>query len=162
MSFYKNKIYPFFDTLEDKVRSWLSRRPKLYSFIAGIAIVLLWRAIWHMADILEANGGFIGFIFTPQVTFITSTIVLLASGLFVSFFVGDAIIISGLRKEKKFADKAQEEIDKEGKDLHRMEKVLEKIETEIQHLHLGHKTETKKPVERRTEDRSGGGFQPMG
>jgi hypothetical protein len=53
-----------------------------------------------MADILESNGGFIGFLFTPQVTFITSVIVLLASGLFVSFFVGDAIIMSGLRKER--------------------------------------------------------------
>ncbi len=161
-SFYKNKIYPFFDTLEDRVRSWLSRRPKLYSFIAGAAIVLLWRAIWHMADILEAEGGFIGFLFTPQVTLITSTIILLASGLFVSFFVGDAIIMSGLRKEKKFVDKAQDEMEREQKDMRRMEEVLEKIETEIEHLHTGHEPSDKKPMERRTEDRSGGGFQPMG
>lgn len=115
-----------------------------------------------MADILESNGGFIGFIFTPQVTFITSTIVLLASGLFVSFFVGDAIIMSGLRKEKKFVDKAQEEMEREEKDMRRMEHVLEKIETEIEHLHTGHTHEPQKKVERRTEDRSGGGFQPMG
>ena len=112
MSLYKKYIYPVFDQFEDKTRAWLSRRPKLYAFIAGAAIVMLWRAIWHMADIFEANGGLFGFLFTPPVTLITSTIVLLGSGLFVSFFVGDAVIMSGLRKEKKFVDHAQEEMEK--------------------------------------------------
>lgn len=159
-SFYKTHIYPFFDTFEDRTRSWLSRRPKLYAFIAGAAIVILWRAIWHMADILESNGGFIGFLFTPQVTLVTSTIVLLGSGLFVSFFVGDAIIMSGLRKEKKFVDNAQGEMEKEEKELHHMEQVLEKIETEVEHLHIEHSDEGAKQIETKTEHRSGGGFQP--
>ncbi len=159
-AYYKKNIYPFFDTLEDKVRSWFSRRPKLYAFVAGAAIVLLWRAIWHMADIIEASGGFIGWLFTPQVTLVTSTIVLLASGLFVSFFVGDAIIMSGLRKEKKFVDHAQEEMEAEEGEMRRMEKVLNKIEVEVQHLHSGHTHESAKTPESKTEQRSGGGFQP--
>ncbi len=161
-SYYKNKIYPFFDTLEDRARAWLSRRPKLYSFLAGAAIVLLWRAIWHMADILEAQGGFIGFLFTPQVTLITSTVILLVSGLFVSFFVGDAIIMSGLRKEKKFVDHAEEQIEKEARDIHHIEKVLEKVEEEVRHLHGSHEHKSITQKEIKTEQRSGGGFQPKG
>jgi hypothetical protein len=158
---YKEQIYPYFDRLEDRTRAWLSRRPKLYAFIAGGAIVLLWRAIWHIADILEGQGGVVGFLFTPQVTLFTSVIVLLVSGLFVSFFVGDSIVMSGLRKEKKFVDHAQEEMMKEEGEIHHMEKVLDKIETEVEHLHNGHIAQTKQ-METRTEQRSGGGVQPKG
>lgn len=161
--FFKNTVYPFFDKMEDKTRAWLSRRPKLYAFLAGAAIVLLWRAIWHMADIIEAQGGFFGFLFTPQVSLITSTIILLGSGLFVSFFVGDAIIMSGLRREKKFVDHAQDEMDKEEREIHHMEKVLGKMEEEMRHLHGSHEVcdidHTKDP-DIKTEHRSGGGFQP--
>jgi hypothetical protein len=160
--FYKKHIYPFFDGLEDRTRAWLSRRPKLYAFVAGFGIVLFWRAIWHLADIIEAGGGTWGFLFTPQVTLVTSTILLLISGLFVSFFVGDVIIMSGLRKEKKFVDHAQEEIDKEQGEIHHMEKVLDRIEQEVEHLHTGHSTASTKPSEKFTEHRSGGGVQPKG
>ena len=160
-SFYKQNIYPFFDTFEDKTRAWLSRRPKLYAFIAGAAIVLLWRAIWHMADLFEAGGGWFGFLFTPPVTLITSTIVLLGSGLFVSFFVGDAIIMSGLRRDKKFVDNAQQEMEKEQRELHHMERVLDRLETEVEHLHGTHTHPVNKnQQETYTEHRSGGGVQP--
>jgi hypothetical protein len=165
MSLYKKYIFPFFDQFEDKTRSWLSRRPKLYAFLAGAAIVMLWRAIWHTADILEAYGGVVGFLFTPPVTLVTSTLVLLGSGLFVSFFVGDAIIMSGLRKEKKFVDHAQEEMDKEEKELHHMERLLDRMETEVEHLHGAHSHDHGTPakqIETMTEHRSGGGVQPKG
>ncbi len=69
--------------------------------------------------------------------------------------------MSGLRKEKKFVDKAQDEIEQEEKDIRRMEHVLEKIETEIEHMHTGRHPEPKQGIEHKTEDRSGGGFQPM-
>ena len=163
-TWYREHIYPYFDTLEDKTRAWLSRKPKLYAFIAGGAIVLFWRAIWEIADIFQSKGGVIGFLFNPVVTLITSFVVLLASGLFVSFFVGDSIIMSGLRKDKKFVDHAQEEMDKEQGEIQHMEKVLEKIETEVSHLHSGHipTSATGRPIETRTEQRSGGGVQPKG
>ncbi len=161
---YKTKIYSLFDKLEDRIRAWLSRRPKLYAFIAGAAIVMLWRAIWHIADMFEAYGGWFGFLFSPPVTLVTTTLVLLGSGLFVSFFVGDAIIMSGLKREKKFVDHAQEEVIREEDELKHMRKVLNKLEVEMEHIHKGHshsvgsvaQTETK------TEYRSGGGFQPKG
>lgn len=164
VEFYKKRVYPFFDRLEDRTRAWLSKRPKLYAFIAGVGIVLLWRAIWHIADILEMQGGVLGFFFTPQITLVWSTIILLISGLFVSFFVGDVIIMSGLKKEKKFVDHAEEEVAKESKDIHHIEEVLDHIEEEVAHLHTEHNLVVKKdtPIEKYTEHRSGGGFQPKG
>lgn len=163
-SYYKNTVFPFFDRFEDRTRAWLSRRPKLYAFIAGAAIVMLWRAIWHMADIFESYGGWFGFLFTPPVTLLTSLLVLLGSGMFVSFFVGDAIIISGLKKEKKFVDHAQDEMVKEEVEIRHMQKILTKLEAEVEHLHADHihPTEEPKQFETRTEHRSGGGFQPKG
>ena len=162
VEFYKKSIFPFFDKLEDHIRGWLSRRPKLYALLAAVAIILLWRAIWHIADELQAQGGTIGFLFTPEVTLITSIIALLASGLFVSFFVGDSIISSGLRREKKFVDHAEEEMKKEEVEIHHMEKVLDRIELEVEHLHGDHKSNIPKQTEARTEQRSGGGVQPKG
>lgn len=161
-SFYKTRVYPFFDTFEDRSRSWLARRPKLYAFVAGAAIVMLWRAIWHMADIFESYGGWFSFLFSPPVTLATSVLVLLGSGLFVSFFVGDAIIMSGLKKEKKFVDNAQEEMEKEEKELEHIEQVLERIETTVENLQTEKdKKNSPECVEVKTEHRSGGGFQPQ-
>ncbi len=153
------KIYDYFDKLEDRVRAWLSKSPLLYAFVAGIAIVIFWRGIWHFADMLEAEGGILGFIFWPPVSIVLSIAVLLATGLFVSFFVGDVIIMSGLKKEKKFIDRAREEIEAETAHVEHIEDVLEKIEEEVAHIHNNH-TGPKTVLETKTEQRSGGGVQP--
>lgn len=146
------RIDHFFDKLEDRVRAHLSKRPILYTFIAGFGIVLFWRGVWHTADIVEAQGGIWATLFSGPGSIVISVIILLATGLFVSFFVGDVIIMSGLRKEKKFVEKAQEEIEKESKDIKEMEGVLKKLEKEVEHIHKEH--------EHNTESRSGGGIQP--
>ncbi|MBU2082030.1 hypothetical protein KKH14_01235, partial [Patescibacteria group bacterium] len=46
----KNMFFRFFDKLEDKVRSRLSRRPILYAFLSGIGTVLFFRGVWMIAD----------------------------------------------------------------------------------------------------------------
>lgn len=147
-----HKIDHYFDKLEDRIRAHLSKRPILYTFIAGFGIVLFWRGVWHTADIVEAQGGIWGALFSGPGSIVISVIILLATGLFVSFFVGDVIIMSGLRKEKKFVEKAQEEIQKESRDLREMETILKKLEKEVEHIHKDH--------EYHTEDRGGGGTQP--
>lgn len=146
------RIDHYFDKLEDRIRAHLSKRPILYTFIAGFGIVLFWRGVWHTADIVESQGGIWGTLFSGPGSIIISVIILLATGLFVSFFVGDVIIMSGLKKEKKFVERAEDEIQKESKDLKQMETVLKKLEKEVEHIHKDH--------EFHTENRSGGGIQP--
>jgi hypothetical protein len=107
------KILNFFDKLEDYVRGHLSRYPIVYTLIGGVAIVLFWRGVWHTADILQEQGGWLGWLFYEPTNMVIVTIILLASGLFVSYFIGDTILLSGMRGEKKIADKTEREIREE-------------------------------------------------
>ena len=98
-------IIKFFDKIEDKTRSFLSRHPIIYAFIGGIGIVLFWRGVWHTADLFPFLNG--------PVSIIISIIILLTTGLFVSFFIGHSIILSGLKQEKKIEEKEISEIETE-------------------------------------------------
>ncbi|MFA6397349.1 MAG: hypothetical protein WDK96_00690 [Candidatus Paceibacterota bacterium] len=114
------KILNFFDKLEDKIRAKLSKKPILYSLIGGACIVLFWRGIWMTADMFSFMNG--------PVSIIISVIILLATGLFVSFFIGDVILISGLKKEKKIAEKTEGEIETE---MDILKETEEEIDTEM-------------------------------
>ena len=118
------KVIRFFDKLEDKVRAALSRRPIIYTLIGGVAIVLFWRGVWLIADELPFMTGF--------VSLIISVAVLLLSGLFVSFFIGEEIIISGLKKERKLFEKTESEIKAEADILNQIKIKIEKIEEDLQ------------------------------
>ena len=99
------KIVNYFDKLEDRVRGKLSHHPIIYSFIGGVAIVLFWRGVWMIADQYAFMTGL--------VSVILSVALLLITGLFASFFVGDTIIISGLKREKKLTEKTESEVKEE-------------------------------------------------
>lgn len=124
-------IFNFFDKLEDNIRAAFSRHPIVYAFIGGAAIVLFWRGIWHIADTLEEKGGILGLLFYEPVNLLLVVAVLLATGLFVSFFVGDNIIISGLKKEKKLDEKLASEVRTELDMLNDIEKRLNNIEKDL-------------------------------
>ena len=127
------KILHFFDRLEDKTRARLSRAPLLYALVGGVGIILFWRGVWHVAD--NANLGAIA-------STIIGAIILLITGVFVSTFIGNRLIISGLSGEKKLAEKEESEIETEEAQIkklqntvERIEKEVTKIESEIGHYH---------------------------
>ena len=124
-------LYKFFDKLEDRVRGGLSRTPIMYGIIGGTALVIFWRGVWHSTDLLEHGGGAFAILFTAPVSTVLSALVLLLTGLFVSFFIGDRIILSGLTHEKKVEEKTESEVRAEGALLAEMHKKLERIEKEI-------------------------------
>jgi len=67
-------------------------------------------------------------------------IILLASGLLVSFFIGDSIIISGFKKEKKLVEKSELDILKAEHDA--AKQIIEKIdhlEKDIHELKSDHR-----------------------
>ncbi len=132
-------LIKFFDKFEDHTRENLSRVPILYGIIGGTALVLFWRGVWHSADILEQSGGIVGTLFNAPLSVGLSAVVLLATGLFVSFFIGDRIILSGLTHEKKIEEKTESEVRAEGTLLLDMYKKLERIEKEIATLKDGKK-----------------------
>jgi hypothetical protein len=124
----------FFDKLEDKIRGHLSRYPILYTIIGAVAIVLFWRGVWHTADILQARGGWLGWIFYEPTNLIVVSIVLLATGLFVSYFIGDTILMSGLKGEKKLAERTEKEIKEEEGEIVGLRTTIREIKKEVDEI----------------------------
>ncbi len=122
----KSKLFKFFDKLEDKTRAALSRHLIIYALIGGVAIVLFWRGVWLIADLIPFMTGL--------VSFVISVIVLLLTGLFVSFFIGEEIIISGLKKEKKIFEKEGSQIQTEVDILTDIKNRIEKMEGDLEEL----------------------------
>jgi len=120
------KIVRFFDRLEDRIRTFLSRRPILYTLIGGFAVVLFWRGVWITADEISFLNG--------PVSIIISTVVLLMTGLFVSFFIGDRIILSGLKGEKKMVERTASEVKTESEMLIDLKKEMDEIEVDLKEI----------------------------
>ena len=118
-------MFKIFDTIEDRIRHGLSRRPIVYAIIAGIAIVLFWRGVWELSAEIGLSSLW---------SFIIGVIVLLATGTFVSFFIGDKIIISGMKAEKRIDEKTEEEIRSEEIELSHIDKELEELKKEVDQI----------------------------
>lgn len=118
-------IVKFFDKLEDKIRGKLSHYPLVYAFLGGVGVVLFWRGVWHTAD--DINVGSI-------VSLIIGAALLLITGVFVSAFIGNRLIISGLVGEKKINEKEAEEIISEEAQLRNLQNTLDRVEKKIENL----------------------------
>ena len=127
-------IINFFDKFEDNVRTHLSRYPVVYTIIGGVAIVLFWRGVWHTADILEARGGWLGVIFYEPTNLILAVIILLATGLFVSYFIGDTILISGIKGEKKVTDRTEREVKEEEQKIVELRTTIKDMKKEVDEI----------------------------
>lgn len=112
------KVYKFFDKLEDKVRGKLTHYPIFYAIIGSIATVSIWRGIWEVFDLWGIPGW---------VSAVGGVLLATLTGLFVSFFIGENIIISGLNKEKRTDEKTEEEIHKERTSLEAMRNDIKEI-----------------------------------
>lgn len=128
------RIINFFDKFEDHVRGHLSKYPIIYTLIGSVAIVLFWRGVWHTADILYSRGGFFGWIFYEPVNLLIVTIILLATGLFVSYFIGDTILMSGIKHEKKVTDKTEKEVREEERELVQLRTTIKEIKKEVDEI----------------------------
>ncbi|OGI57470.1 hypothetical protein A3B85_00960 [Candidatus Nomurabacteria bacterium RIFCSPHIGHO2_02_FULL_37_13] len=119
------KIVRFFDKLEDKIRGKLSHYPILYGFMGGIGIVLFWRGVWHIADDINISS---------IISILIGSILLLVTGVFVSAFIGNRLIISGLIGEKKLAEKEESEIEAEETQIKNLQDTLSRMEKKLDHI----------------------------
>lgn len=120
------KLYSFFDKLEDKIRIQLSHRPVLYALVGAVGVVLVWKGVWETAELFPILHG--------PVSIILGVVLLLLTGLFVSFFIGDSIIISGFKREKKLVEKTEGEIQKESAAVQTVLTKLDAIEDKLDDL----------------------------
>jgi len=128
------KITYFFDKLEDKVRAKLSHRSIFYAFLGGTFTIIFWRGIWHTADILQAKGGIWAYIFYEPNTVVWALVLLLLTGLFVSIMIGDRIILSGLKHEKKVEEKTEEEVEHEETEIKLLRNQMTQISKDIEEI----------------------------
>jgi hypothetical protein len=132
-------IVKFFDKLEDRTRAMLSRMPILYALVGGIGVVLFWRGVWHTTDFLtayflgEETFSFANLMDGP-LSFVLGTIILLVTGVYVSAFIGNRLIISGLNGEKKLAEKTEEEIKSEEDEIKKLRNSITRVETHIENI----------------------------
>jgi len=136
MKIHKN-IFKFFDRTEDKTRSKLSKYPVLYATVGAVGLVLLWRGVWMVADslsVFDKNPFDKAYFIDGVVSIGASAVILLVSGLFVSFFIGDRIILSGLKQEKKLEEKTKEELESEMNVVNEMKQKIDKMEENMEEI----------------------------
>ena len=71
---------------------------------------------------------------TGPVSLLLSVVILLITGLFVSFFIGDDIIIAGIKREKKLAERTESEIETEKEELDDMRETMRKMERDLEEI----------------------------
>lgn len=132
------KLLSFFDRLEDRIRKRLSRMPFLYALIGGTGVVLFWRGIWNFADYavgyhFESRSlGSVPLIWWDgPLSVLAGTLLLLPTGVFVSSFIGNEVIITGLRGEKKLTEKTEAEIRDEAEGIREMRKSILRLSQRI-------------------------------
>ncbi len=135
----KKDIFGFFDKLEDRTRAKLSHLPILYAFLGGVGVVLFWRGVWHTTDFITAYalGETEITIFSlvdGPLSFLVGTLILLVTGVYVSAFIGNRLIITGLSGDKKLAEKTAEEILTSEDEMKKIQKTLDKVESQIEHI----------------------------
>jgi len=133
-------------TIEERIRAYLSHRPKFYALIAGIGIVLFWRGVWHSVDTIHLfidHHYAASSIDTAQViwwdgplSFVVGIIILYFTGSFVSSFIGNELILSGLRGEKKLNQKTETEISTEKNTIAEIKEELSTITEKLDEVEL--------------------------
>ncbi len=120
------QVVTFFDKLEDRIRVSLSHYPIPYAFLGGVGVVLFWRGVWETADLFPWFSG--------PVSIVVGLVVLLLTGLLVSVFIGDSIIMSSFKGEKKLAEKTETEVRSEKNTIQYVVKELEAMDVDLKRL----------------------------
>ena len=133
-----------FRRFEEKIIIYLSHRPRLYALIVGIGIVLFWRGVWHSTDYIHFIFNSFHSNLTTDLTsapwwdgplsFIVGTILLYFTGAFTSSFIGNELILSGLRGEKKLNQKTEVEVKSEVQSILEIKDGLENVSDKIKQL----------------------------
>lgn len=144
-----------FNYLENKIRGFLSHYPKWYAFISGAGIIIFWRGVWHSVDYIHvyfhqyAIASNIDMTTSPwwdgPLSLIFGMLVLLLTGTFESSFIGNEIILAGLRGEKQLSKKTEVEVRTEvgaiadiKEQLMSVSRQLEDLDLRVQKDHARH------------------------
>ncbi len=138
--------------LKQKIQSFLSHHPGWYALIVGIGIVLFWRGVWHTADSIHILLGYFysnssidlaqNIWWDGPLSFVVGIFILHTTGAFTSSFIGNELILSGLRGERRLNERTEADLKSEintigevKEELVYISKKLEKLEKEAGRTH---------------------------
>ncbi len=78
--------------IEEGARKFFEYIPFTHAFLAGVGVILFWRGVWEIADILMLD---------PVASILLGCVILGGIGLFIQTFVGNAIIIKNVKREEQ-------------------------------------------------------------
>lgn len=128
----------------DSIRRTLRRHQIWYAFIGGIGVVLFWRGVWHSADFFAATFMYSRDTVTSIdwvqgldsfVSLVIGTLLLLATGLFVSELASGQALSEEIKEEEKVTQKESAEIPHIEREIHHVTRELEELEKDIHHNH---------------------------
>ena len=96
--------------------------------------MLFWRGVWDVADVLEQHTSWGSFVLSPVGSMILGIVVLLATGLLVSSMIGESILLTSIRKEKKLIEKSRQEIEEDLRSENQEKDILQKIGEDIEEI----------------------------
>jgi hypothetical protein len=125
---------------------FLSHHSFLYATIVGIGIVLFWRGVWHSADTLHlyinnySSTGSVSVIDHPwwdgPLSFFVGCLILFVTRAFVSSFIGNELILSGLRIEKKIAKQTEDDVKTEVATIGDIKHTISAISRKLEELEV--------------------------
>ncbi len=137
------KLIQFFTKIEIQNRAFLSRHKFTYALIGGAGVILYWRGVWLTADIIyrtglhninELWGWLLSVFFSGPGSLFLGIVILSLTGLLIQEFIGNDIIISGIKKEKKIIDKTEDKILREIQEEQKNKELLKEIDSHLHNL----------------------------
>lgn len=136
----------------NKLHIFLSHHSYIYATVVGIGIVLFWRGVWHTTDTFHMYVSNYGNSFTISanehpwwdgpLSFVVGCIILYITRAFVSSFIGNELILSGLRAEKRLTKMTEDDLKTEVSTisdirdtLNVMTKKLEELDVQVKDHH---------------------------
>jgi hypothetical protein len=132
--------------LFNRFHIFLSHHSYLYAAIAGIGIVLFWRGVWHTTDSLHLYLNHYGNSLTISgadhpwwdgpLSFVVGCIILALTRAFVSSFIGNELILSGLRAEKRMTKVTEDDVKTEVSTITDIKHTLAAISRKLEELEV--------------------------
>ncbi len=125
---------------------FLSHHSYLYATIVGIGIVLFWRGVWHSVDTFHLyinhyySTGSTSLLDHPwwdgPASFLAGCLVLYVTRAFVSSFIGNELILSGLRAEKRLAKATEDDVKTEVSTISDIKHTVSAISRKLEELEV--------------------------
>lgn len=112
-------------SIEESARKFFERFPFSHAFIAGVGVILFWRGVWEIADIIKLD---------PIASVLLGIILLGGIGLFIQTFVGNAIIIKNVKKEEQLEKQTERKVEQVEQEISTEEVNISKLTEKIDEL----------------------------